>query len=97
MYLYRIALNFGGSKFSRIAIFEVFVEIILRIRCMCTLHAACQKFPLKCFRKQLKIREIREIKNPLKFSAIRYTNLYIGSLGRVPSPISLCFVNLSCL
>ena len=37
----------------------------------CTLHAACQKVSLKYFREQLKIREIREIKDPQKFSAIQ--------------------------
>ena len=31
--LYRIAQKFRGSKFSRIAIFENFVEIISRIHC----------------------------------------------------------------
>ena len=30
---YRIELKFGGSKNSRIAVFECFVEIISRIRC----------------------------------------------------------------
>ncbi len=30
--VYRIALIFRGSKFSRIAVFENFVEIISRIR-----------------------------------------------------------------
>ena len=30
---YRIALKFCGSKNSRIAVFERFVEIISRIRC----------------------------------------------------------------
>ena len=38
---------------------------------MRTLHAARQKFSLKYFREQLKIREIRETKDPRKFSAIR--------------------------
>ena len=37
---YRIALNFRGSKFSRIAVFEHFVEIISRIRCLNCAHAA---------------------------------------------------------
>ena len=41
---YHIALNFRGSKFLRIAIFEHFVEIIPQIHCTCILHAACQKF-----------------------------------------------------
>ena len=68
-YMYRIALNFRGSKFSRIAIFEDFVEIISRTHCTRTLHAVCQKFLLKYFREQL---EIREIKDPRKFSAIQY-------------------------
>ena len=71
-FTYRIALNFWGSKFSRIATFEDFVEIISRTRCTRTQHAACQKFTLKYFRERLKICEIREIKDPRKFSAIRY-------------------------
>ena len=61
--MYRIALNFRRSKFSQIAIFEDFVEIISRIRCTSTLHAVCQKFSLKYFHKRLKIREIREIED----------------------------------
>ena len=37
--VYHIALNFRGSKlFLRIVSFEDFVEIILRIRCMCMPH-----------------------------------------------------------
>ena len=37
--VYHIALNFRGSKFFlQIVSFEDFVEIILRIRCMCTPH-----------------------------------------------------------
>ena len=54
--VYRIALNFGESKFSRKVIFEDFVS---RIRCTCTPQA-----------EQLKIHEFREIKDPRKFSAI---------------------------
>ena len=52
----RIALiiKFRGSKFLRITTFE---EKISRIRCTRTLHAACQKLSLKCFREQLKIRD----------------------------------------
>ena len=46
---YRIALNFQGSKFSRIEIFEEFVEIISRIRCMRTLHTVCQKISVEIF------------------------------------------------
>ena len=46
---YRIALNFRGSKFLRIEIFEEFVEIISRIRCMRTLHAVCQKIFVEIF------------------------------------------------
>ena len=82
-HIYRIALNFRGSKFSRRAGFEEFVEIILQIHCMCTLHAVCQKFSLKYFHKRLKIREICEIKDPQKFSTIRYllTPLYTGAKG----------------
>ena len=71
IYVPYIALIFGGSKFLRIVIFEDFVEIISRIRCTRTLHAACQKCSLKYFRKRLKIREIYEIKDPRKFSAIQ--------------------------
>ena len=33
-----IALNFWGSKFSQIKIFEDFIEIILWIRCIRTSH-----------------------------------------------------------
>ena len=55
---YRIVLNFRGSKFSWIAVFEDFVEIISRTRCMRTPHAACQKCSLKYFRERLKIHEI---------------------------------------
>ena len=50
----------------QIAIFGDFVEIVSRICCMRTLHAACQKFSLKYFREGLKIHEIREIKDPRK-------------------------------
>ena len=71
--IYRIVLNFRGSKFSRITTFEDFVEIISQICCTHTSHAACHKFSLKYFRKWLKIREIHKIKGPQKFSAIRYT------------------------
>ena len=74
---YRIVLNFQGSKFSRIAIFEDFVEIVSRIRCMCTLHAACQKISMKYFREWLKIHKIREVKDLRKFSAIRYVLLFL--------------------
>ena len=61
------------TTLQRIAIFENFVEIVSRICCTHTLHAACQKFSLKYFRVRLKIREIHEIKDPRKFSAIWYT------------------------
>ena len=66
---YRIA---RGSKFSQIAIFEDFVEIISQIRCTHTLHATCQKFSLKYFQKQFKTREVHAIKDLQKFSAIQY-------------------------
>ena len=66
---YRIALNFRGPKFSRIAIS---LKHNSRIRCTHTPHSACQKFSLKCFRKRLKICKIHEIKDPQKFCAIRY-------------------------
>ena len=36
---YCIALNFRGSKFSRMAVFEDFVEMISRIRCLNRAHA----------------------------------------------------------
>ena len=68
---YRIALNLWGSKFSRTAIFKDFVEIISRIRCTRALHAMCYKFSLKYFRIRLKI---HEIKDPRKFSSIRYVH-----------------------
>ena len=54
---YCIALNFRGSKFLWIAIFEDFVEIFSRICCTYTLHNVCQKFLLKYFRERLKILE----------------------------------------
>ena len=66
---YRIALNFWEPKFLRIAIFEDFVEIILQIRCMRTLHTVCHKFSLKYFCEWLKIRKTHEIKDPRKFCA----------------------------
>ena len=50
---YRNALNFRGSKFSRIVIFEGFLEIFSRIRCV-------SQFSLKYFHKRLKIREIKD-------------------------------------
>ena len=69
-----------GSKFSRIAIFGNFVEIILRICCTHTLHGACQKFLLKYFHERLKIREIREIKDLQKKLALyRSTNNSLGT------------------
>ena len=74
-YAYRIALNFRVSKLSRIANFEDFLEIILLTHCTRTLHAVCQKYSLKYFREQLKIRKIREIKDLRKFSAIRYVHV----------------------
>ena len=67
-----IVLNSRGSKFSWIASFENFIEIILRIHCMRTLHAACQKLSLKYFCEQLKIREICEIKDPQKIYGITF-------------------------
>ena len=36
---YRIALNFRGSKFSRMVVFEDFTEIISRIHCLNHAHA----------------------------------------------------------
>ena len=75
-FVYRIVLNFRGPKFSQIAIVEEFIEIISRICCTRTLHAACQKFSLKYFHERLKIREIREIKDPRKFSAIQYAGMH---------------------
>ena len=68
---YCIVLNFQGSKFLRIVIFEDFVETISWIRCAYTLHAACQKFSLKYFHKRLKI---HEIKDPQNFSTIQYVS-----------------------
>ena len=47
LYDYHIALNFRESKFSRIEIFEDFIEIISQTHCTRTPHAACQKFSLK--------------------------------------------------
>ena len=72
--------NFRVSKFSRIAIFEEFIEIILRIHCTRTLHAVCQKFSLKYFRERLKI---CKIKDPRKFSAIRNETFYYQFLSLV--------------
>ena len=71
--MFPIALNFRRSKFSQIAIFEDFVEIIAnsaRAHCM----PRVKKFPLKYFREWLKI---HEIKGPQKFIAIWY--LKVGS------------------
>ena len=45
-YIYRIALNFRGSKFFANS---GFIEIILRICYTRTLHATCQKFSLKYY------------------------------------------------
>ena len=53
-------------------IFEDFIEIISRIRCTHTLHAMCEELSLKYLRERLKI---REIKDPIKFSAIRYVSV----------------------
>ena len=79
---YRIALNFRGSKFSRIVIFEGFIKLILGIRCMHTLHAVCQKFSLKYFCKWLKIREICKIKDPRNYSInLTLTLLHYNKLG----------------
>ena len=65
---YCIAQKFQGSKFSQIAVFGDFVEIISRIRCTRAPRMAhVIKFSLKYFREWLKI---REIKDPRKFSAI---------------------------
>ena len=61
---------FANSDF----IFERFVEIVSRIRCMRTLHTACHKYLLKYFRERLKI---REIKDPQNFSAIWYVVLLL--------------------
>ena len=41
---HRIVQNFRVSKFSRIAIFVDFIEIISRIRCTHTLHARVKNF-----------------------------------------------------
>ena len=72
---YHIALNFQGSKFLWIAIFEDFVDANLL---HAHTHTACHvsKFSLKYFRERVKICEIREIKDPRKFSAIRYCHYY---------------------
>ena len=61
---YRIPLSLRGSEFSQIAIFEDFIETILRICCMRILHATCQKFSLKYFYELLKIHKIGKIKDP---------------------------------
>ena len=47
---------------------------------MRTLHAVCHKFALKYFHEQLKMREIREINDPRKFSTIQYTRKNITRL-----------------
>ena len=61
---------------------------------MCTPHAACQKFSLKYFHEQFKIREIHEIKDPQKFSAIQYALhlLVVGIEGLWKQWIGLCWV-----
>ena len=90
---YRIALNFRGPKFSQIAIS---LKHNLQIRCTHTPHGACQKFSLKCFRKQLKI---HEIKDPQKFCAIRYLLLaiYIGLQKRPFCDSALWYLELHSL
>ena len=49
-------------------IFEEFIQIISRIRCTHTLHAACQKLFVELFSQTV----IHEIKDPRKFCAIQY-------------------------
>ena len=56
----RIAIKFLGSKFSRIADFELFAEKFLRTAGLREKSATATKFPLNKFREWLKIREIRE-------------------------------------
>ena len=43
-----ITVNLEGSKFSRIAIFENFIEIILRIHCLNHAHAAHVSIAPEC-------------------------------------------------
>ena len=43
-----ITVNLEGSKFSRIAIFEDFIEIILRIHCLNHAHAAHVSIAPEC-------------------------------------------------
>ena len=64
---YCIALKFRGSKFLQIAIFEDFIEIVLQIRWV-------SKIFVEIFSQMI---EIRKIKDPRKFDAIRYILPYI--------------------
>ena len=82
---YRITLNFRGSKFSQIVVFEDFVEVFLQIRCTRALHATRQKFLLKYFREQLKNYKICEIKDSRKFCTMQYIFL---NLRRYSLPVN---------
>ena len=62
---------------------------------MRTPHATCQKFLLKYFRKQLKIHEICEIKDPWKFCAIRYGLTGLYQFSEVVYMMTFCLVTLS--
>ena len=71
--MYRIALNFRGSQiFANSDFWRIRWSNFAKSLHARTLHTTCQKCSLKYFREWLKIREIREIKDPRKFSTIRY-------------------------
>ena len=74
--MYRIVLNFRGSKFSRIAIFEDFVANLLHV------HAA-HRMPKIFVEIFLRTIIIREIKDSRKFSPIAYFISFLHNVCRV--------------
>ena len=81
---YHIALNFRRSKFSRIAIFEHFVEIIPQIHCTCILHvhtARCvSKILLKYFRNFMKFAKLKTRENLVLYSTMNTCKDVIDSI-----------------
>ena len=80
MALYHIALIFRGSKFSRIAIFDNFVEKISWIHYRSRGWCDVSKFSLKYFREWHRIRENRENLDPQNISVygISITRTHTG-------------------
>ena len=68
-YAYRIALIFHGSKFSRFAVFDNFVEKNSRIRCRSIQWCKVSKFSLKYLHEVL-----------YSISAIQYEIFEVGVL-----------------